>query len=407
LTNNTPLFSIICFVKNRACSIARCIDSLLAQDYQNIEIIVQDGASTDGTKEILEGYGNKINLVSEPDKGWGDAWIKALNRINGDFFCHCHSDEELLPHAVSWAINQFEKHPDAGAIYGDVYFTDIDGNITGIYNASPWNLEQVLCSITNPPFASTFYKRECFNSDQWSYYLDNCGSWEYEFNINLGIRYPFYYINEIVSKSADHPAQISKQVIPHLENMEHKILTLDRFFARDDLSEKLLACKPKAFAFACLNAAVQCYCNHVPEQSRLVTKKALDYYPDLIKITDAFFSVLQTKLTGKNIYIYGAGQHTECLLAAIDFTQINTKIIGLIDNNPDKWGSSFSGYQVLNPDVLMIDNNHEVLISSVHARKTMTEKVINYGRKPIEIYDSSTTNDFYNLTFLAMINILL
>ena len=139
-----PLVSIFCGCKNCAKTIRRCINSIIAQDYPNIEIIVQDGASTDGTLEILQEYGNKIKLVSEPDSEPWDGFFRALKRVRGEFFGSCLSDEELLPHAASWAVENLTKYPEVAAIYGDHYVTDIDGNITGQVRPSEWNFEKFL-----------------------------------------------------------------------------------------------------------------------------------------------------------------------------------------------------------------------------------------------------------------------
>src|SRR5574339_194257 len=77
----TPLVSIICFCRNRAQTIRRCIDSVLAQSYTNLEFVVQDGASTDGTLEILKSYDDpRIKIVSEPDSGPAEAFWRVLNR---------------------------------------------------------------------------------------------------------------------------------------------------------------------------------------------------------------------------------------------------------------------------------------------------------------------------------------
>ena len=119
LSNKYPLVSIFCFCKNRVKTIRRCIDSIITQDYPNVEIIVQDGASTDGTLEILQEYGNQIKLVSEPDTGPMDGFFRALQRIRGEFFGSCLSDEELFPHAVSWGVENLIKRPEVAAIYGD------------------------------------------------------------------------------------------------------------------------------------------------------------------------------------------------------------------------------------------------------------------------------------------------
>src|SRR2546422_8454790 len=113
-----PLFSIICTVKNRAALIRNCVESVLAQDDPAVELVVQDGASTDGTLDILREYGDRIRLVSEPDAGAGDGLFRALRRARGEFWGSCLSDEQLVPDAVSWARRTFAEHPELGGIYG-------------------------------------------------------------------------------------------------------------------------------------------------------------------------------------------------------------------------------------------------------------------------------------------------
>ena len=81
--SDLPLFSVICMVRNRAPLIRKCVESVLAQDDPAVELVVQDGASSDGTLEILREYGDRIRLVSEPDAGAGDGLFRALRRARG------------------------------------------------------------------------------------------------------------------------------------------------------------------------------------------------------------------------------------------------------------------------------------------------------------------------------------
>jgi glycosyltransferase involved in cell wall biosynthesis len=127
-----PLVSVICYCRNAAATIGRCIDSILSQDYPNIEVVVQDGASADGTLDILQSYGQRIDLISEKDAGPGDAMFRCIRRAKGDIFITCLADEELLPHAVSWGATQLGRYPEAGAVYGDHYNIDLEGKITDI-----------------------------------------------------------------------------------------------------------------------------------------------------------------------------------------------------------------------------------------------------------------------------------
>ena len=98
-----PLVSIISFCKDRHSTIRRSIESVLNQSYQNLEFVIQDGASTDGTLEVLREYAERdkrIKLVSEADTGADEAFWKVLHRCKGEIMGTCLSDEELLPDAV-------------------------------------------------------------------------------------------------------------------------------------------------------------------------------------------------------------------------------------------------------------------------------------------------------------------
>src|SRR5579871_1764961 len=100
LETERPLVSIICFCKNRVQLIRRCIESVLNQSYRNIEFVVQDGASTDGTLELLQDYAlrdPRIKIVSEPDSGHEEAFWKVLHRCQGEIIGTCLSDEQLFP----------------------------------------------------------------------------------------------------------------------------------------------------------------------------------------------------------------------------------------------------------------------------------------------------------------------
>jgi glycosyltransferase involved in cell wall biosynthesis len=80
----SPLVSIFMFVRNGAPSVRRAVDSVLAQAHPNIEFVVQDAASTDGTLEILKSYGQRIKLVSEPDAGPHEGLWRVLARCTGE-----------------------------------------------------------------------------------------------------------------------------------------------------------------------------------------------------------------------------------------------------------------------------------------------------------------------------------
>ncbi|PIQ85589.1 MAG: glycosyltransferase, partial [Candidatus Omnitrophica bacterium CG11_big_fil_rev_8_21_14_0_20_43_6] len=87
---NNLLVSIVTPVRNDRKYIARCIQSVLLQEYPHIEHVIVDGASTDGTLDIISNYSKKfpqrIRFISEPDNGGADAWNKGLKMAKGDIF---------------------------------------------------------------------------------------------------------------------------------------------------------------------------------------------------------------------------------------------------------------------------------------------------------------------------------
>ena len=240
-----PLVSIFSFVKNASRSIRRSIESVLAQDYPNLEIIVQDGASADGTLEILESYGDRISLVSEPDLGPGDGFFRALSRVQGEFFGSCLADEELLPNAVSWGVENLLRYPEVAAIYGDHYLTDIDGNITGEVKPQQWDYEKCLCSEFMPPFSASFFRRSCYEAIGLHGYTD-CG--EFDFWIRLGSKFPIRYVSGLVAKYAEHPGALSFQINTMADIMAARKIAIERLCSNPETSESILLLRDKAIA---------------------------------------------------------------------------------------------------------------------------------------------------------------
>jgi glycosyltransferase involved in cell wall biosynthesis len=113
-TPELPLVTVVTAIFNGCQHVVGCIQSVLAQDYPNIEHILIDGGSTDGTVEELERHNDVVALwKSEPDKGVYDAWNKALAEAKGEWICFLGVDDELLPGAVTAYMALAKTHPEA------------------------------------------------------------------------------------------------------------------------------------------------------------------------------------------------------------------------------------------------------------------------------------------------------
>ena len=121
--------SLITTCYNRAATIKGSIESVLGQDYPDIEYIVVDGASSDGTLDVVSQYKDKITtIISEPDKGMYEAINKGLRAATGDIIGLVHSDDWLFsPSVISHVVECF-NNTGADFLYGDGIFVKPDDN---------------------------------------------------------------------------------------------------------------------------------------------------------------------------------------------------------------------------------------------------------------------------------------
>jgi glycosyltransferase involved in cell wall biosynthesis len=119
-----PKVSIITPSFNQAGFIERTIQSVLSQDYPNIEYLVIDGGSNDETLEVLKKYEGRLQWISEKDSGQSEAINKGYRMATGEILTWLNSDDTLLPGAVSKAVAYFDEHPDVMMIYGEGYIID-------------------------------------------------------------------------------------------------------------------------------------------------------------------------------------------------------------------------------------------------------------------------------------------
>ena len=119
--------SIITSCFNRAATIRDAIESVLAQDYNDIEFIVVDGSSTDGSLDIIREYADRISIIiSEPDHGMYEAINKGIRVATGEIIGLLHSDDFFYDNGVIGRIVERMKRTHADFLYGDGLFVDPD-----------------------------------------------------------------------------------------------------------------------------------------------------------------------------------------------------------------------------------------------------------------------------------------
>jgi glycosyltransferase involved in cell wall biosynthesis len=159
--NDKPLVSIITPSYNQARFLEDTIRSVLEQDYPNVEYIVIDGDSKDGSAEIIKKYASHIAYwVSEPDQGQTDAINKGFAKAKGEIIAYLNSDDTYLPNAVSEAVTFLQTHPEVGLVYGDTNFIDENGDSIGRFPAQQTDYKRLRRGYVHIPQQAAFWRAD-------------------------------------------------------------------------------------------------------------------------------------------------------------------------------------------------------------------------------------------------------
>ena len=230
--------SIITVSYNSEKTIEDTIQSVISQDYQDIEYIIIDGASSDATKSIIDNYKTDIScFISEPDAGIYDAMNKGINASNGDLIGILNSDDVYSNSSVvSDMVNALGK---SDAVYADLVYVDFNNldKVKRVWKSGRFK-KRAFYFGWMPPHPTFFVKKECYlNFGLYSLVLRSAADYE------LMLR--FIHKNNI--KVSYLPKIIVKMRVGGVSNISLK----NRILANreDKKAWKINNVKPKAFTF--------------------------------------------------------------------------------------------------------------------------------------------------------------
>jgi len=195
--NKVPLISIITIVYNGKKYIEQTIQSVINQTYKNIEYIIIDGGSIDGTLDIIKQYEEHISYwVSEPDKGLYDAMNKGIGIAKGKLIGMINSDDWYELDAVEIMAEAYKDNPTKSIFHADRYDIDDDGNRTvKKFHPSAFKFKYYGMTYHHPSMFITKdeYKKHLYN-------IKLIALSDYQFILEAFLKNPdsIYYLNKVI-----------------------------------------------------------------------------------------------------------------------------------------------------------------------------------------------------------------
>jgi glycosyltransferase involved in cell wall biosynthesis len=159
--SSSPLVSIVTPSYNQARYLEYTIRSVLEQDYPNIEYIIVDGGSNDGSAEIIRRYSDRLAWwVSEKDHGQTDAINKGFAHARGEILAWLNSDDTYEINAVREAVAFLREQSQVGLVYGDANFIDENGRMIGRFPAAQTDYRRLRRGYVHIPQQSAFWRAD-------------------------------------------------------------------------------------------------------------------------------------------------------------------------------------------------------------------------------------------------------
>ena len=224
-----PLVSIVTPAYNQAEYLADTIESVLAQDYPNIEYIVLDDGSTDSTPEVLRAYEGRVRIERHANIGQAATLNKGWASAKGEFLAYLSSDDRLLPNAVSRLVDALRAAPAASVAYSDFYLVDADGCRLREVRAEDFDSERLTVDLVCQPAVGAIFRREVWSRE---------GGWnenyrqvpDFEFWLRAQRLGDFVRVPELLSEYRVHEGSASFRPMP-VERAEEIVRVMEGYWA--------------------------------------------------------------------------------------------------------------------------------------------------------------------------------
>ena len=178
-------FSIITISYNQAAFLERTLRSVLMQSYPEIEYIVVDPGSTDGSRDIIERYRDRLGkVILEPDTGAADGLNKGFAASSGDVLGFLNSDDILFPGTVAAAARFFAKAPNVDVVSGHARILSSDDRVLRVAYSDAMSVKKYIYGGVVLIQPSTFFRREAYRRTG-GFNVDNHSTWDGELFLEM------------------------------------------------------------------------------------------------------------------------------------------------------------------------------------------------------------------------------
>ena len=242
---NKVFVTIVIPAYNHAKYLKQAIDSILNQDYPNIELIVLDDGSTDNTLDLLKSYGNLFVWERHENTGQANTLNKGWKMAKGDILSYLSADDFLLPHAVRLSVESLLKNPDAVLSYGDFHLVDSESRVVRNVLAPDYSYEDMVTNYICAPGPGVFFRRDAYlKTGGWDSNFRQ--SPDFEYWLRLGLTGRFMHINNRLAAFRVHEeSQTFAQMT--IERANEPLKIIQKYYSLPNIPTEIIARKKEGF----------------------------------------------------------------------------------------------------------------------------------------------------------------
>ncbi|GIW82751.1 MAG: hypothetical protein KatS3mg105_4558 [Gemmatales bacterium] len=276
-----PLVTVITPTYNRGPFLAETIESVLAQNYPNLEYIVLDDGSTDDTLAVVRPYRHRLRYERHENQGETRTVNKGWSKARGDFIMVVNSDDPILPGLLPTAVEFMERHPELLMVYPDWIVIDAKSKPIQTVQALDYDYQEMIKIWGCVPGPGALMRRRAIELEpsrdiRYRYVAD------FEYWLRLGLHGPFARLPKVLATHRHHGDSAG---VAQAARIARELVALaHEFFDRPGLPDDIRRLRRRALASAHFDAATRCNASFFGYYKHLLGSIA--YHP-LVGLTKA------------------------------------------------------------------------------------------------------------------------